>query len=589
MQPEDAGAGLRHPSPFRSRAGTRRPHPHRLDGRPGHAGARVRARRHIRHYWQSFVQSMEFDIRDPHRRRGPAGHPRPGLRSASSARARFLARRTFASPHCGSSIRRSPNATHCVSSRRAERRVLRRYRPVSAARRLRAPAPTSSSTRRCWKRASTGWWRAPATAPGSGGTLLASHTLAADAGRIAAEAGVRHLVLNHLIPADDRGDRRSRLGERRAKKLAGSLDDRPRRACCAARAAIAAQGGTLVKLATLKNGTRDGRLALVSRDLTRYTDAVAFWRRRCRRRSTTGSAFRRISRLWPSRSSMARCRRRASTSMTRTRRCRAPISGRTARPTSTMSSWCGKRAAPRCRPSFWTDPLIYQGGSDAFLDSARRRSCWPTRPGASTWKARSRSSSATCRWARRRDEALAAIRLLMLVNDVIAARADRGELAKGFGFFQSKPSSAFSPVAVTPDELGEAWDGGKLHLPLHVDLNARPFGRANAGVDMTFDFAQLIAHAARTTAACPPAPSSVRDRVEQARRRARQAGRAKAAPAIPASPRCAWSRRSLTARPKTPFLRFGDTVRIEMRDESGHSIFGAIEQRVERHDPSIHA
>ena len=86
----------------------------------------------------------------------------------------------------------------------------------------------------------------------------------------------------------------------------------------------------------------------------------------------------------------------------------------------------------------------------------------------------------------------------MLVNDVSLRGLAPGELAKGFGFFQSKPSSAFSPVAVTPDELGDAWDGGRLHLPLNVDFNGKPFGRANAGVDMTFDFPQLIAHAART-------------------------------------------------------------------------------------------
>ena len=96
------------------------------------------------------------------------------------------------------------------------------------------------------------------------------------------------------------------------------------------------------------------------------------------------------------------------------------------------------------------------------------------------------------------DEARDAIRLIMLVNDVSLRALIPAELAKGFGFFQSKPSSAFSPVAVTPDELGDAWDGGKVHLPLHVDLNGKSFGRANAGIDMTFDFPTLIAHAAKT-------------------------------------------------------------------------------------------
>ena len=148
--------------------------------------------------------------------------------------------------------------------------------------------------------------------------------------------------------------------------------------------------------------------------------------------------------------------------------------------------------------SFWTDPLMYQGGSDAFLGAARSDRAWPTRPGASTWRARSRSSSTTCRWApaptrRATRSAWSCWSTTSSLRDLIPA-----ELAKGFGFFQSKPSSAFSPVAVTPDELGDAWDGGKLHLPLLVDLNGKPFGRANAGVDMTFDFPTLIAHAAKT-------------------------------------------------------------------------------------------
>ena len=158
------------------------------------------------------------------------------------------------------------------------------------------------------------------------------------------------------------------------------------------------------------------------------------------------------------------------------------------------------------------------------------------------------------------------------------------ELAKGFGFFQSKPSSAFSPVAVTPDELGDAWDGGKLHLPLLVDLNGKPFGRADAGVDMTFDFGQLDRPCGQDPAARRRHDHRLGHRLQQARRRPGQAGVAKAASAIPASPSCAWSRPSRPAQPSTPFLRFGDIVRIEMKDKAGHSIFGAIEQTVTKYE-----
>ena len=148
-------------------------------------------------------------------------------------------------------------------------------------------------------------------------------------------------------------------------------------------------------------------------------------------------------------------------------------------------------------PEFWTDPLMYQGGSDSFvgprdpihaLDEA-----WgidfEAEVAVVTGDVRMGATPADCRRE---------IRLVMLVNDVSLRNLIPAELAKGFGFFQSKPASAFSPVAVTPDELGDAWDGSKVHLPLVVHLNGELFGRPNAGVDMTFDFPQLIAHFAKT-------------------------------------------------------------------------------------------
>jgi fumarylacetoacetate (FAA) hydrolase len=157
----------------------------------------------------------------------------------------------------------------------------------------------------------------------------------------------------------------------------------------------------------------------------------------------------------------------------------------------------------------------------------------------------------------------------MLVNDVSLRNLIPNELAKGFGFFQSKPASAFSPVAVTPDELGSHWHDGKLHRPLLIQLNGKQFGAPDAGADMAFNFPQLIAHAARTrslTAGSIVGSGTVSNQD-------RAAGSA-----------CIAERRMLeqieNGLPTTPFLKSGDRVRIEMKDEGGRSIFGAIEQDV---------
>ncbi|MDQ5941333.1 MAG: fumarylacetoacetate hydrolase, partial [Pseudomonadota bacterium] len=164
------------------------------------------------------------------------------------------------------------------------------------------------------------------------------------------------------------------------------------------------------------------------------------------------------------------------------------------------------------------------------------------------------------------------IRLLMLVNDVSLRNLIPAELAKGFGFFQSKPASAFSPVAVTPDELGDAWDGGKVHLPLVVHLNDELFGRPNAGVDMTFDFGQLIAHVARTREL--EAGSIIGSGTVSNVDRSTGSG-------------CLAEKRCLETiadgKPVTPFMRFGDRVRIEMFDAGGATLFGAIDQQVRRY------
>ena len=190
-------------------------------------------------------------------------------------------------------------------------------------------------------------------------------------------------------------------------------------------------------------------------------------------------------------------------------------------------------------------------------------------------------SPVTFPWASAPEEARKAIQLVMIVNDVSLRGLIPAELGKGFGFFQSKPSSAFSPVAVTPDELGDAWQDGKLHLPLNVDLNGAPFGRAQAGVDMTFDFGQLIAHAAKSRnlgAGTIIGSGTVSNKLD-------------GGPGKPVSEggvgySCIAEIRMIETindgQAKTPFMKFGDTVRIEMLDADGHSIFGAIEQTVEK-------
>ncbi|MDZ7713741.1 MAG: fumarylacetoacetate hydrolase family protein [Rhodovibrio sp.] len=231
--------------------------------------------------------------------------------------------------------------------------------------------------------------------------------------------------------------------------------------------------------------------------------------------------------------------------------------------------------------SFWTDPLIYQGGSDSFLKPRG-----PIRLADDSWGIDLEGEVAVVTgdvpMGASTVEAREAIRLIMLVNDVSLRALIPGELAKGFGFFQSKPSSAFSPVAVTPDELGDAWDGGKLHLPLRVDLNGRPFGRAEAGVDMTFDFPTLVAHAARTrplAAGTIVGSGTVSNKLDgEPGKPVDQGG---------AGYSCIAEIRMIETiadgSPGTPFLSFGDRVRIEMQDRAGNSIFGAIDQTVERY------
>jgi fumarylacetoacetate (FAA) hydrolase len=218
--------------------------------------------------------------------------------------------------------------------------------------------------------------------------------------------------------------------------------------------------------------------------------------------------------------------------------------------------------------SFWTDPLVYQGGSDDFLGACDEVPV-PSEEFGIDLEGEVAVIVDDVPMGTSHAAAAEHIKLLMLVNDWSLRNLMPGELAKSFGFYQSKPATAFSPVAVTPDELGSSWRGCKLERPLAVEVNGALLGQPHAGVDMTFDFARLIEHITKTRNAragtiLGSGTISNRDR---------SLGSA-----------CIAERRMLEqlehGGPITPFLKFGDRVRIEMLDAEGHSIFGAIDQRV---------
>ncbi len=229
--------------------------------------------------------------------------------------------------------------------------------------------------------------------------------------------------------------------------------------------------------------------------------------------------------------------------------------------------------------SFWHDPLMYQGGSDGFLGP---RDAIPLADEA--WGCDMEAEvvvvTGDVPQGATREQALAAIRLIGLTNDVSLRNLIPGELAKGFGFFQSKPASAMSPVFVTPEALGARWQDGKLHGALMVDLNGQPFGRADAGVDMTFDFGTLVAHAAKTRAL--GAGTIIGSGTVSNRDAEGGPGKPVAQGGLGYS--CIAEVRTVetiqSGKAETPFLKTGDTVRIWMEDERHHPIFGVIEQAV---------
>ena len=220
--------------------------------------------------------------------------------------------------------------------------------------------------------------------------------------------------------------------------------------------------------------------------------------------------------------------------------------------------------------SVWSDPLIYQGGSDSFL-GPRDNIPMADEAWGIDFEAEIVVVTDDVPMGVSADDALDHVRLVMLVNDVSLRNLIPGELAKGF-----------SPVAVTPDELGDAWRGGKLHLPLLSSLNDKPFGKPNAGIDMTFHFGQLIAHAAKTRPLCAGSligSGTISNKLD--------GGPGKPIDEGGVGYSCIAEIRTIETindgKPSTSFMRFGDRIRIEMNDANGQSIFGTIEQTVEQY------
>ena len=218
--------------------------------------------------------------------------------------------------------------------------------------------------------------------------------------------------------------------------------------------------------------------------------------------------------------------------------------------------------------SFYTDPLMYQGGSDDFLGPCDDIVCASEDFGID-FEAEVAVITGDVAMGTAPDAALESIRLLMLANDVSLRNLIPAELAKGFGFLQSKPATAFSPVAVTPDEIGGAWQGGRVHLNLESVWNGKRVGLCSAGPEMTFHFGQLIAHLCKTRnvrAGSIIGSGTVSNR---------DWGRGYS---------CIAEKRAIETieggAPKTAFMRYGDTIRIEMKGADGMTVFGAIEQRV---------
>lgn len=337
-----------------------------------------------------------------------------------------------------------------------------------------------------------------------------------------------------------------------------------------------------MKLASLKNGSRDGVLVVVSRDLSRCVAVPA-----------VAGTMQQLLDNWASLSPQLEEVYKALNN--------GHVAGEKAfeqqeahSPLPRAYQWADGSAyvnhvelVRKARnadmpPSFWTDPLMYQGGSDDFIGPRDNIDVVSEDYGID-FEGEVAVITDDVAMACSADEARSKIRLLMLVNDVSLRGLIPNELAKGFGFFQSKPASAFSPVAVTPEELGDKWHDGRVHLPLLSTYNGKLFGKPNAGVDMTFDFGQLVAHAAKTRnlgAGAIIGSGTVSNK--QGTEHGTSVDEGGVGYSCIAEIRMIETIRD--GKPTTAFMKFGDTIRMEMLDEQGNSIFGAIDQQVVKYN-----
>ncbi|MFZ6742222.1 fumarylacetoacetate hydrolase family protein [Undibacterium sp. JH2W] len=323
-----------------------------------------------------------------------------------------------------------------------------------------------------------------------------------------------------------------------------------------------------MKLATLKDGSRDGQLLVVSRDLK--TAAIADGIAPTLQRAMDDWNF--IQPQLEELYNRLNAGRAANSFEFEPKNCMAPLPR--AFQWADGSSYVNhvelvrKARNAEMPESFWHAPLMYQGGSDDFIGP-----CDDIVMGSEEWGIDFESEIAVVTgdvpMGVKVQHAADHIRLLMLVNDVSLRNLIPAELAKGFGFFQSKPASSFSPVAVTPDELGEAWKAGKVHLALRSSVNGMLVGQPNAGVDMVFSFPQLITHLCKTRNA--RAGTIIGSGTVSNKDASKGYS-------------CIAEKRALemiaVGEPVTPFMKFGDSIKIEMLDKNGKSIFGAIDQSV---------
>ncbi|MDO4997774.1 MAG: fumarylacetoacetate hydrolase family protein [Neisseria sp.] len=329
-----------------------------------------------------------------------------------------------------------------------------------------------------------------------------------------------------------------------------------------------------MKLASLKQGGRDGRLVVVSRDLSRYVESEIL---------TLQTALDDWENAEPALQKVYE-QLNANADLGKPfdpEQCHSPLPR--AYQWADGSAYLNhvelvrKARNSEVPASFYDDPLMYQGGSDSFIgprDEVLAKPEWGI-----DFEAEVVVVSGDIKQGATPEQTAKSIRLLMLVNDVSLRGLIPNELAKGFGFFQSKPASAFSPVAITPDELGDAWRDNKVHLPLEVYLNDKPFGCPNAGQDMTFDFARLLSHVAKTRdaeAGTIVGSGTVSNKQDSLFGSSIEHG---------GVGYCCLAELRMyetieTGAAQTPFMQHGDVVRIEMHDADGNNVFGSIINRV---------